>query len=221
MTNDKMVMSDYFKQKRLLPNGLQGIVFSLIFDSGFKPIDRYPPYAFIVDFTSKNYKKDINGYGSLLEFDGITERLQIDPDLNSFILIEPNEKFTFACRFRYLSYFSGDTLFGRWSGGGHDETQVYVGTSGFAIYLKSSSTYFTHVLATFDTEWHTILWGFDGNTWFVDFDGNRIENSINLHDGFNATGSIVDVYGIGARYNGSQAANCQITELTLIKGASL
>jgi hypothetical protein len=204
-----------FSPKRVIPFGQEGIIFYLDFNNGNEPRSKYPPYTFILNITDNNFLKDPNGFGLLIEFDGIFERIWINNSSAPQLNISPNEKFTFFCRFKNIT-LKTSTIFARKSGG--KDLSLDTTVSNIIITMEDNASGVYSQQIGNDNEWHEVFWGFDGTTWFIEFDGVRNENAINTHAGFSNTGNWAIGYD---RSISSNYANVQITEIGLIKGVSL
>jgi hypothetical protein len=204
-----------FKPKRIFPIGIEGIVFYMDFNSGYIPIDKYPPFAVLINNTIDNFKNDLD-FGNLLEFNGINEKILLTDSSNPQLNISANQKFTFGCRFRYLSAAATHTLFGRRQSGRFNG--IITDSVNISTFIHDDLGVQYNINIPFDTNWHTIYYGFDGTTWFIEIDGSRSINSVNSHGGM----TVIPNWGIGGEGQLPLFyAHCQISELGLIKGASL
>ncbi len=209
-------MERYFKPKRMIPFGTEGIVFYMDFNSGYKIIDKYSPYAVIINLTSNDFKKDPNGFGNMLEFDGIVERLILRSSTNPQMSIPAAEKFTYFCRFRILTIVSNGVIVKIGIGSAFLHLDIDL-TSIKLIMFDDSESNFAFDAISVDTNWHEAKWGFDGNNLFTEFDGVRTLSTSTTHTGFTITTDI----SIAASITGSETLNVQISELGLIRGASI
>jgi hypothetical protein len=205
---------DYSIRPRRMTFNQEKLVFYMDFNSGYKPIIKYLSNVGIIDNTSGNYKKDPNGYGNMLEFDGVLERIRI-PD-NIYMHVAPNQKFTLFCRFKILTIGNGDFIFGRTDPNLFFSNVLLMSSTLIRVIMSDDTEIIRFFQIPIDLNWHEVKWGFDGVDQFAEFDGVR-QTGFNFHNGFTDTRD----WGIGADFDGQNSSNVQISEVGMIVGASL
>lgn len=203
------------------------------FDRGFAAIPNGHPgvhgEGYWVDRSGRPYSRanyqgqnqccvQIPGYGNVIEFDGINDKLTYAYKNNGHLEIKTNDIFSFFVRWRAMGW-----PIVTWVTVIEKRSFIFPG-SGIAILLWDNGTTqliwynsgenFSATLSTgYDTDWHTLVLGFDGSVWWREYDGVYAERVDSTHNGFGAAAP----WTLGSSNFITRPSHCQIAEWGLVK----